>query len=222
MLLELRLLLCHFKRKAFILVHHKSRYRLKQFWCVRMKWRSFYFCSRKALYTRKQIVLPSLRRREQNMIMNALHQKHIVLADDDQDHAFLFRRILHNLNPGVKLTIVHNGEALLHMLQTVTPDLVFLDLRMPYKNGMECLQEIRNTPHLNALPIVVYSSSSKMTDIQRSYLHQANLYMVKPFHTDHLQQALESVLQMDFKASPHLHHHYYINNRFVPFTAHHM
>lgn len=154
--------------------------------------------------------------------MNALQQKHIVLADDDQDHAFLFERILHNLHPNVKLTIVRNGEELLQVLQNVTPELVFLDLKMPCKNGIECLQEIRKTPHLKGLPIVVYTSSSKMTDIQRSYLHQADLYMVKPFHTDHLKDALDSVLQMDFKASPQLRNHYYINNRFVPFTAHNM
>src|SRR5918993_1692580 len=105
------------------------------------------------------------------MIMNALQQKHIILADDDQDHAFLFERILHKVHPNVKLSIARNGEELLHLLQQVTPQLVFLDLRMPCKNGIECLQEIRNTPALKDLSIVVYSSSSKMTDIQRSYLH---------------------------------------------------
>ena len=153
------------------------------------------------------------------MNRNALQQKHIVLADDDQDHAFLFERILHKVHPNIKLSIARNGEELLNLLQVVTPHLVFLDLRMPCKNGIECLQQIRHTPELKNLPIVVYSSSSKMTDIQRSYLHEADLYVVKPFHSEHLQNALESVLGMDLRHTSTLRNHYFINNRFVPFTA---
>lgn len=156
------------------------------------------------------------------MIKNALQHKHIVLADDDQDHAFLFERILHQVQPNVTLTIAKNGEELLQVLQTLTPQIVFLDLKMPCKNGIECLQEIRNTPRLQNLPIIVYSSSSKMTDIQRSYLHQADLYMVKPFNSEHLQNALEAVLNIDLKGTANMRNHYFINNRFVPFTAHHL
>ena len=156
------------------------------------------------------------------MNMNALQQKHIILADDDQDHAFLFERILRQVHPHVILSVARNGEELLNLLQTVTPHLIFLDLRMPCKNGIECLQEIRHTPELKNLPIVVYSSSSKMTDIQRSYLHEADLYMVKPFQSEHLKNALEAVLNIDLKGTQHMRNHYYINNRFVPFTANNM
>lgn len=154
-----------------------------------------------------------------NMNRNATERKHVVLADDDRDHAFLFERILKQVNPYHTLTIAADGTELLDLLLSQPPDVLFLDLRMPSKNGIECLKEIRNTPALNNLPIVVYSSSSKMTDIQRSYSHQADLYMVKPFHTDHLQNALQAVLAMDLKDTATLRHHYFINNRFVPFTA---
>ncbi len=153
------------------------------------------------------------------MNLNAIEHKHVVLADDDRDHAFLFERILKKVHPNHKLTIANDGNTLLQLLLAEQPDLLFLDLRMPSKNGIECLKEIRSTPGLCQLPIIVYSSSSKMTDIQRSYMHQADLYMVKPFHTDHLQNALQSVLSMDLKHTDTLRHHYFINNRFVPFTA---
>jgi len=154
-----------------------------------------------------------------NMNTNATTPKHVVLADDDQDHAFLFERILKQVNPQHTLTVATDGSQLLQLLLTQPPDVLFLDLRMPSKNGIECLKEIKNTPELNQLPVVVYSSSSKMTDIQRSYLHQADLYMVKPFHTDHLQNALQAVLTMDLKQTTTIRNHYFINNRFVPFTA---
>jgi CheY-like chemotaxis protein len=146
------------------------------------------------------------------------YMNHVVLADDDHDHGFLFKRILKEVDPTKSLTIIKDGEELMNFLSHQVPDLLFLDLNMPCKNGLECLREIREHLGLKNLPIVVYSSSSQMTDIQRSFIHNADLYMVKPFNTIHLKNALESILKMDWnkKPSPKL---YYINNRFVPFTA---
>jgi CheY-like chemotaxis protein len=143
----------------------------------------------------------------------------VVLADDDPDHGHLFQIILKQVDPSKKLIIVRDGEELLQLLQTDIPDLLFLDLNMPCKNGFECLIEIRQKPDLKTLPIVVYSSSTQMTDIQRSYIHNADLYMVKPFNSVHLRNALESILKMEWIAHQPNQKFYFINNRFVPFTA---
>jgi CheY-like chemotaxis protein len=146
--------------------------------------------------------------------------KQVVLADDDPDHAFLFRHVLKQVDPEKKLLIVKDGEELLNLLHEHVPDLLFLDLNMPCKNGFDCLKEIRNQPDMQDLPIVVYSSSTHMYDIQKCYSHKADLYMVKPFNSVHLKNALESVLKMDWwentKADQRF---YFINNKFVPFTA---
>lgn len=144
---------------------------------------------------------------------------HVILADDDRDHAFLFAHVLKEVDAGKTLTVARDGYELLALLTTTTPDLLFLDLNMPLKNGMECLQEIRNNTHLANLPIIVYSSSTRMSDIQKAYIHKADLYMVKPFHAEHLKHALQSVLTIDLKKEQALKNHYFINNRFVPFTA---
>src|SRR5687768_9984734 len=143
----------------------------------------------------------------------------VILADDDHDHAFLFERILKKVDPSRKLVIAKDGTELLNLLSTTLPELLFLDLNMPCKNGFECLQEIRSNEDLADLPIIVYSSSARMTDIQKAYVNKADLYMVKPFNTEHLTNALESVLQMDLKKTSSRRDQYFINNRFVPFTA---
>lgn len=147
------------------------------------------------------------------------HMNRVVLADDDPDHGYLFEVVLKQVDPSKHLTIVKDGESLMSFLETNVPDLLFLDLNMPCKNGFECLEEIRRTTRLQHLPIVVYSSSTHMTDIQKSYIHKADLYMVKPFNSIHLRNALESILKMEW-----IHHQpnqkfYFMNNRFVPFTA---
>lgn len=144
---------------------------------------------------------------------------HIILADDDTDHGTLFERILKGVDPSKTLSVVTDGGELMHLLAQVKPEILFLDLNMPGRNGIECLQEIRRTEHLKDLKVVVYSSSSRMFDIRQSYLHKADLYMVKPFHTEHLRNALDIVLNKDLWQSAALSNHYYINNRFVPFTA---
>ncbi|MDB5251269.1 MAG: hypothetical protein JWP27_438 [Flaviaesturariibacter sp.] len=143
----------------------------------------------------------------------------IVLADDDHDHGLLFRHILRKVNPTAEIRIAHNGDELLPLLGNFHPDILFLDLNMPCKDGFECLQELRRESSFKDLPIVVYSSSAQMSDIQKSYLHEADLYMVKPFNADHLSAALESVLKMDWRQASSFKKHYFINNRFVPFTA---
>lgn len=151
-----------------------------------------------------------------NSIGKYNHQ--VVLADDDEDHGMLFKIILKQVDPSKHLTIVKDGEELMNYLSHTTPDLIFLDLSMPCKNGIECLQEIKGKLGLKDLPVVVYSSSSHMTDIQKSYIHDADLYMVKPFNSYHLRNALQSILRMEWKQDIR-HKYYFINNRFVPFTA---
>jgi CheY-like chemotaxis protein len=148
---------------------------------------------------------------------NPIH--HILMADDDQDHAMLFERIIKKDYPSVNISYVQDGEQLIQFLHLHHVDLLFLDLSMPCKNGYECLQEIRKDQSLKDLPIIVYSSSAHLSDIQKSFLHKADFYMVKPFITDHLKTAIKMILSVDWKDDPPIKKHYFINNNFVPYTA---
>lgn len=147
------------------------------------------------------------------------HTNWVVLADDDPDHGLLFQLVLKQVDSTKTFTIVKDGAALMNLLDSFVPDLLFLDLNMPCKNGYECLVEIRKRPELRNLLIVIYSSSAHMTGIQKSYVHKADLYMVKPFNSLHLRNALDSVLKMEWIENYPNERFYFINNRFVPFTA---
>lgn len=151
------------------------------------------------------------------MEANDIH--HILLADDDKDHAILFERMIRKEYPAMQISYVNDGEQLICFLHLNKVDLLFLDLNMPCKNGYECLSEIRKEPALKDLPIVVYSSSAHLSDIQKSFLHRADFYLVKPFITEHLKTALKAILSVNWKEDPFIKNHYFINNRFVPYTA---
>jgi len=145
--------------------------------------------------------------------------EYILLADDDRDHAILFERMIRKDYPTMKISFVNDGEQLIHFLHSNKVDLLFLDLNMPCKNGHECLQEIRKDPLLKDLPIVIYTISAHMSDIQRSFIHRADFYLVKPFNSEHLKTALKAILTVNWREDPFIRNHYFINNRFVPYTA---
>jgi two-component system, chemotaxis family, response regulator Rcp1 len=64
------------------------------------------------------------------------------------------------------------------------PDLIIMDLRLPIKGGLEILAEIKGDVDLRQIPVVVLTSSRTSADIQRSYSHHANCYVVKPVDLD--------------------------------------
>jgi len=75
--------------------------------------------------------------------MNAVHYN-LLLADDDTDDCFFFREALGELPFMSTLTTVNNGVELMNRLTDQSyhlPDILFLDLNMPLKTGIECLME---------------------------------------------------------------------------------
>ena len=60
------------------------------------------------------------------------------------------------------------------------PTVVLLDLKLPKVDGLEVLKEIRNTPHMKSLPVVMLTSSKEEQDLLRSYELGVNAYVVKP------------------------------------------
>jgi CheY-like chemotaxis protein len=86
----------------------------------------------------------------------------ILLADDDTDDCSFFEKALSDIPIATKLTIVRDGEMLMSYLSINSeclPDVLYLDLSMPRKNGFECLTEIKESDKLKDLIVVVFSTS---------------------------------------------------------------
>ena len=86
----------------------------------------------------------------------------ILLADDDIDDRFFFEKALNEIPIATHLTIVRDGEQLMNYLfenSTHLPDVLFLDISMPRKTGIECLSEIKENKKLKDIPVVIFSTS---------------------------------------------------------------
>lgn len=131
-----------------------------------------------------------------------LHSLNIALADDDEDDRTLFKEAMNEIKIKTKLSLFNNGKELMDYLtlpNVILPEIVFLDLNMPIKNGMQCLNEIRNHPRLQDLLVAIYSTSSSEADIEETFVNGANIYINKPNSFGALKQAIEKVLQLNWQ-----------------------
>ncbi len=126
----------------------------------------------------------------------------IALADDDEDDRLFFQEAIEEIAVRTKLSLFQNGKELMDYLNlpnVILPNLIFLDLNMPIKNGMQCLKEIRNNPLLNPISIAIYSTSSSEKDIEETFVNGANIYLNKPSNFSKLRESIEKVLQINWQ-----------------------
>lgn len=125
-------------------------------------------------------------------------QMHLLLADDDEDDRFFFTKVLTESGVSARLTTVKNGEKLMDFLSknsTQLPDVLFLDLNMPRKNGSECLSEIKRTPKLRGLPVVIYSTSLNEDVADLLYENGAHYY-VRKAEISELRKVMNHILRL--------------------------
>ena len=129
------------------------------------------------------------------MIANRSGALQVLLADDDDDDRLLFLDVLKELSVPVNLSVAANGEIAMHLLaKSPLPNLVFLDLNMPLKNGFECLEEIRADARMSDLPVIIFSTSSQPSAIDQVYRRGAQLYIRKPNDFTQLKKVINHVI----------------------------
>lgn len=133
----------------------------------------------------------------------------IFYADDDEDDILFFNDAVNsvatNHTNAIELHIHKNGENLLEGIRNnkFQNGVVFLDVNMPKKSGLELLKEIRNEPTIFQVPVVMYSTSSSKLDIEKSLDLGANFYAIKPYSFNDLIKMIQEVSKinwMDHKA----------------------
>lgn len=127
---------------------------------------------------------------------------HIMLADDDEDDRLFFKEAFEEVKIKYDITAFSDGEQLMHYLnedENPLPDIIFLDLNMPRKSGMECLKEIRQNDRLKKISVAIYSTSSSEQDIEDTFVAGANVYIKKPNDFNMLKKVLSDVVHINWQ-----------------------
>jgi two-component system alkaline phosphatase synthesis response regulator PhoP len=119
----------------------------------------------------------------------------ILIADDEPHLRTLIQQSLEELeDEGVDIFTATNGDEALETILEEKPNLVFLDVMMPKKNGFDVCHTVKKELGLSQIHIVLLTAKGQEFDRQRGVEVGADLYMTKPFDPDALVAQARSVL----------------------------
>src|SRR5215469_9961241 len=119
----------------------------------------------------------------------------VLIVDDEPHLRMLIQQTLEELeDEGVELLMAADGEQALETIRGERPELVFLDVMMPKKNGFDVCQAVKQEGGLSHTCIILLTAKGQEFDHQRGQEVGADLYMTKPFDPDALLEKARSVL----------------------------
>lgn len=130
------------------------------------------------------------------------HRRKILLAEDNLVEAKLTIKALRENKINNDVVHVFNGQEVLDYLNQTGnfatsstdefryPELIFLDINMPVKNGLEVLGELKASNKFNAIPIIVLTSSCEPKDLEQAYKLGVNSYIQKPIDFDDFMEVI--------------------------------
>ncbi|WP_202318752.1 response regulator [Archaeoglobus neptunius] len=110
----------------------------------------------------------------------------ILLVEDNPDDIFMIKRAFEKAGIVNPVDVVEDGERAIEYLNSYSPVLILLDLKLPRISGFEVLEWIKTREKLRRIPVVVLTSSRNGRDVNRAYDLGANSYIVKPVRFEDL------------------------------------
>jgi len=120
--------------------------------------------------------------------MGAMEEIFILIAEDDADDRFLLQAAFEENGFSDRLQFVENGVEVIEYLASLRhsdqdnsfPRFILLDLNMPKKDGREVLRELKQSPELKKIPVIIFSTTNNEQEMRRCYELGANSYITKP------------------------------------------
>ncbi len=119
----------------------------------------------------------------------------ILLIENDTDDCEVFGWALKDVSPDLVLECCNDCIEAQGKFATFSPDMIFLDLKLPFKSGLEYLAELQETSQLRHIPIIVYSSYMNPEEIRESKRLGAKYYFEKPHSYTELVAGLKNILE---------------------------
>ena len=123
----------------------------------------------------------------------------ILIIEDDEVDTYLAKRVLSEnffAREVIAASSVKEGMDYLSGHKNDFPEIIFLDLNMPRKNGYTCLDELKSNENFNQIPVIIFSTSFDDETAHQLYNKGAHYYICKPSDYDQLRRIIESALQL--------------------------
>jgi chemotaxis family two-component system response regulator Rcp1 len=124
----------------------------------------------------------------------------VLLVEDSPGDVRLTREALKDAKVHISLHVASDGIEAMAFLEgdgphvsAPRPDLILLDLNLPRKDGRQVLKEIKESPTLRSIPVVILTTSSSEADVLQSYHLHANCYISKPVDLDGFLKVVQSI-----------------------------
>jgi len=137
--------------------------------------------------------------------------KTVLLAEDIEDDVYFFKRAFNRMAGRCDLQVVEDGEEVVQYLSGEgkyadrrmhpLPWLIFLDIKLPRRDGFQVLRWIRSHSTLRRVPVLILTSSNQRIDIDQAYELGANTYFVKPTTFERLDQMITNASKYWFEQS---------------------
>lgn len=127
----------------------------------------------------------------------------IFYVEDDQDFAFIMKYAVKEVNDGLTVSIVEDGnsaitELLRYAEEKHHPKLILLDLNLPGISGLDLLKRIKEIPFFKYVPVILFSTSDDPNDVKTSLEIGANAFLTKPSGYHNLITCVQSLYDFWF------------------------
>ncbi|HET8688231.1 MAG TPA: response regulator [Methanosarcina sp.] len=125
----------------------------------------------------------------------------IVQIEDNEGDLLLTREALEDTGLPFQLLTFKDGQSAYDYFQSLTecdidkvPQLVFLDVNLPKRNGFDVLAQIRNSPCTKNTSVVIFSTSSSPFDLEKANAHGATKFVTKPAEIEEFNEAIKKAV----------------------------
>jgi len=126
---------------------------------------------------------------------------HILLVEDNEGDIILTLDAFEESKLGNEVSVARNGKEALEFLfhkgnfvNAKKPDLVLLDINLPFFNGIEILEKIKTNDDLKKIPVIMLTTSNRPEDIKNAYNNHCNGYIEKPLE---MEKFLSVILKIE-------------------------
>jgi len=125
---------------------------------------------------------------------------HLLLVEDNAGDILLTTEALEESNLISSIKVVEDGQTAIDYVlkkdsfkNVMSPDLILLDVNLPFRNGHEVLSELKRNKASKHIPVIMLSTSSSGKDIRKAYNNYANAYLTKPIDADDFLEIIRTI-----------------------------